>query len=72
MAIIFLLLHLCYLLKCKIIQKGTALNENNIIEKNIVNYKYEIINASSRTIHIKKLHILKGYSLGPKEEKQRT
>ena len=54
------------------IQKGTALNENNIIEKNIVNYKYEIINASSRTIHMKKLHILKGYSLGPKEEKQRT
>ena len=72
MAVIFLLLHFRHYLKCKMTGKGTALNENNTMKRNIVDYVYDIINASSRTINIKKLHILKGYSLEPKQEKQRT
>ena len=53
-------------------EKGATLKENNTMKRNIVDYMYEIINASSRTIDIKKFHILKGYSLEPKQEKQRT
>ena len=37
--------------------KSTALNENSTTKRNSVDYKYEIINASSTTIDRKKSHL---------------